>query len=295
MRTILLLDNGSRRAESTLTLRQLAAQLAERCGEPVLPVSLLHSDQVPAAQLGGRAAATFAPTLRQLVAAGQREFILIPLFFGLSLALTRFIPTTIAAVAAECGDIRWQLAPELCPLPEGEPQLVEIMAAQVAHTAAALGHPPQRVVVVDHGSPVPAVTAVRQWISAALAQHLGATVTVTQAVMERRAGAAYDFNGMLLEDWLRELAAADATTPVIVALLFVAAGRHAGADGDIAAIIGRVTAEFPGWRVVPTPVVGTHPLLLEILQRRIQQRENLANSYKPAPVTFQSRCRYPLP
>lgn len=282
MRTILLLDNGSRRAESTLTLRRLAAQLAARCGEPVLPVSLLHSDQVPPDQLGGQAAAIFAPTLRQLVAAGQRDLLLIPLFFGLSQALTRFIPDTAAAVAADCGEFHWQLAPELCPLPTGEPQLVAILAAQIAQIAAALGQTAPRVVVVDHGSPVPAVTAVRHWMSTQLAQQLGTAVTVTQAVMERRAGAAYDFNGALLEDWLRELAAADATTPVIVALLFVAAGRHAGANGDIAAIIQRVTADFPGWRVVPTPLIGNHPLLLDILQRRIPPLRN--TDQLPAPL-----------
>ncbi|MBK1640393.1 cobalamin biosynthesis protein CbiX [Chromatium okenii] len=267
MRTLLLLDNGSRRAESTVMLRRLATQLAARCGEAVLPVSLLHSDQVPVAQLDGQAAATLAPTLRQLCAAGQRDFVLIPLFFGASRALTEFIPTTAAEVAADSGHFHWQLAPTLCPLPAGEPLLVDIMAAQVADAAAALGSLTPRVVLVDHGSPVPAVTAVRQWISTQLAQRLG--MTVAQAVMERRAGAAYDFNGMLLEEWLQQQAAVDAITPVIVALLFVAAGRHAGANGDLATLIARVTAQHPGWRVVMTPLVGSHPLLVDILQRRI--------------------------
>ncbi len=64
MRAILLIDNGSRRADSTLNLRRLAALLSERAGEQVLPLSLLHSDQVPSDQLGNRPARTLEPTLR---------------------------------------------------------------------------------------------------------------------------------------------------------------------------------------------------------------------------------------
>ncbi|WP_242445630.1 sirohydrochlorin chelatase [Chromatium okenii] len=154
-------------------------------------------------------------------------------------------------------------------MPNGEPRLVDIVVDHVLQTAAQLRHSAQRVVVVDHGSPLPAVTAVRDWLSAQLGERLGATMQVTQAVMERRAEAAYDFNGALLEEVLRGLAATDRATPVILAMLFIAAGRHAGAAGDIAAIIARVRADYPGFDVHPTPLVGSHPALVEILQARV--------------------------
>ncbi|TAG25735.1 MAG: cobalamin biosynthesis protein CbiX, partial [Verrucomicrobia bacterium] len=46
-----LFDNGSFRADSTRSLRGVAARLAERLGHPVRAVSLLHSTRVPAAEL----------------------------------------------------------------------------------------------------------------------------------------------------------------------------------------------------------------------------------------------------
>jgi len=279
MRTLLLVDNGSRRADSTRNLRRLAAALGEQLGELVHPVSLLHSDWIPAAELDGQPAETLAPALRRLLNAGQRKVLLLPLFFGRSRALTAFVPETAAAVARECGDFQLQIAPELCPLPSGEPRLVDILVDHVRQTAAQLRHSAPRVVVVDHGSPLPAVTAVRSWLSDQLAVQLGATMPVTQAVMERRAGAAYDFNGALLEDVLRELAVTERVTPVILAMLFIAAGRHAGAAGDIAAIIARVRADYPEFDVQPTPLIGSHSALIEILRARAdgQLAENLSD------------------
>ncbi|WP_295404796.1 CbiX/SirB N-terminal domain-containing protein [uncultured Thiocystis sp.] len=269
MRTILLIDNGSRRADSTLNLRRLAARLAERAGEPVLPVSLLHSDQVPADRLDGRPADTLAPTLHRLLTQGARDVVLVPLFFGPSRALTQFVPDTAAALTDAFDPFRLRIASELCPLPDGEPRLAEILAEQVEQAARATGRPVTRVVLVDHGSPVPEVTAVRRWLGERLAQRLGPGVRVEQAVMERRAGADYDFNGPLLEDLLRDLADADRATPVILAMLFLSAGRHAGPGGDIADIIGRVESEYSGFRIHPSPLVGSHPGLIEIFLSRL--------------------------
>jgi sirohydrochlorin ferrochelatase len=113
------------------------------------------------------------------------------------------------------------------------------------------------------------VTAVRRWLGERLAQRLGPGVRVEQAVMERRAGADYDFNGPLLEDLLRDLADADRATPVILAMLFLSAGRHAGPGGDIADIIGRVESEYSGFRIHPSPLVGSHPGLIEIFLSRL--------------------------
>ncbi len=269
MPSILLIDNGSRRADATRNLRRLAMQLAGRIGEPVHPVSLLHADQVAADQLDGYPAEILEPALRRLLSAGVRDVILLPLFFGPSRALTRFVPDTAAVLSREFGLFQIQTARELCPLPDGEPRLVEILAAHVEQASAVSGYPATRVVLVDHGSPIPGVTAVRTWLGERLTQRFGSGVSVGQAVMERRTGAAYDFNGLLLEELLRQMASEDRTTPVILAMLFVSAGRHAGAGGDIADIIVRVESDHSGFRVYPSPLVGSHPGLIDILLSRL--------------------------
>jgi len=265
MPTMMLIDNGSTRPGSTLVLRRLAAALSARIGSEVHPVSLQHSDKVAATDLGGQPAQTLEPFLRRRLAAGEHDFAAVPLFFGPSRALGRFVPDTAARVASELGPCRIRVAPELCPLPEGEPRLVEILADHVRATAAAQGIAPARVVLVDHGSPSPQVTAVRRWVADALGAKLGARTAMGQAVMERREGAEYAFNGELLECVLGDLGARDPHTPVILALLFLAPGRHAGPGGDIAGICATAETAHPGLRIHPAPLVAEHPLLVEIL------------------------------
>ena len=273
MRALLLVDNGSKRPDSTLNLRSLAARVAARAGEPVLPVSLLHSDQIPPEQLAGQAAATLAPTLQRLIGDGLRAFILIPLFFGPSRAISQFVPETAATLADAYGPFRLAIAPELCPLPQGEPALVEILLDQLRQAAASAGAEPRRVVLVDHGSPIPEVTGVRRWLGERLQQRLGGGVRLEQAVMERRAGPEYDFNGPLLEAQLTRMAEADALTPIFLSMLFLSAGRHAGPNGDIAQIRERIQQRFPGLRIQTAPLVGSHPALIDILHTRLMKSD----------------------
>ena len=220
MPVTLLLDNGSSRPESTLNLRRLAAVLGERVGQTVHPVSLLHANRVPADALGGRKAHTFEPFLRRQVQAGVRDFLVLPLFFGPSAALTGFIPETVETLQAEHGPFDLRLAEVLRPLPEGEPRLVRILLDNLAQAwggAAPAGH---RVVLVDHGSPLPAVTAVRRWLARRMAEALPGT-ELLEAVMERRPGPESDFNGPLLAEVLGRLGAEDPATPVALSMLFL--------------------------------------------------------------------------
>ena len=270
----LLIDNGSTRPDSTLALRALARTLAGRCGRPIQPVSLLHADQVPTHALGGQPADTLEPWLRRALAAGRRDFLLVPLWFGPSRALTHFIPELTAALRRTHGPFRLACTPALCPLPHGEPRLVEVLLGNIDATATAAAITPRRLVLVDHGSPIPSVTAVRTWLAARLRERLGPAAVLEEAVMERRPGPEYDFNGELLETVLHRLAAADPSAPVILPLLFLAPGRHAGPGGDLAAICGRVESAVPGFRVLPTPLVGAHPGLIDILAERIAAAAN---------------------
>jgi sirohydrochlorin ferrochelatase len=271
MPSILLVDNGSTCAESTRGLRQIAAQLQERLAEPVHPVSLLHSNKIPSDQLDGVPAQTFEPTLRRLIEEGERDVLLIPLFFGPSRALSHFVPETASALEQVFGALRLRIAPVLCPLPAGEPRLAQILADHVEQTAQTAGIAADRVLVVDHGSPVPEVTAVRHWLTERLRDHLDTSAEIGEAVMERRPGADYDFNGQLLEDRLHRMAAADPASPVILAMLFLSAGKHAGHGGDITAICNRVQRRHPGFQVHRSPLVGGHPGLIEILVARRQE------------------------
>lgn len=270
---MILLDNGSRRAAATLNLRRLARHLSERLGTEVHPVSALHSAKIPPEQLGGEPAWTLEGFLDNRAAAGERSFGILPLFFGPSRAIGDFIPEVAGRVAAAHGPLELRIADVLCPLPAGEPRLVDILADNVA---AALGdgaeHPPTDVLLVDHGSPLPAVTAVRHWLAERLAQRLparlGGEVKVGEAVMERREGADYDFNGRLLAEVLADIGSAGEPRSVVLAMQFISPGRHAGAGGDIDDIAAAARAAHPGLDVQSTRLIGEHPLFEDILAER---------------------------
>ncbi len=267
---VVLVDNGSRRADSTLSLRRLAEAVSQRSGVTVHPVSLLHSDRVPMDRLDGEPAQLFPSFMMRQVEQGQRHFIILPLFFGPSRALTEFIPEQVALIEAEHGPIEVHQADVLCPLPVGEERLADILFDHVQQLDRVM----ERVLVVDHGSPIPQVTAVRRWLAEALRKRLGPSVEVDEAVMERREGREYDFNGPLLSEKLD-----GASGEVALAMLFLSPGRHAGAGGDIAEICAEAEAANSELTVTPSALVGEHPALVEILCRRFEQAlERLAAS-----------------
>jgi sirohydrochlorin ferrochelatase len=270
MGTVLLVDNGSTRRESTLNLRLLAKALSENTGRQVYPVSLMHSDRIAASELNGETAWIFEPFLRQRLSQGERTFIILPLFFGPSRALSRFIPDQIQALQEEFGPFSARVADVLCPLPEGETRLASILYDNVLATAAAEHIAIDRVILVDHGSPIAKVTAVREWVAARLQALLDAEIPLSEAVMERRPGSEFDFNGALLEDVLRDLARQNPKQNVVLAMMFFSPGRHAGPGGDIEDIYRRIETEHPGLRVYPTPLIGTHPELIDILKSRLE-------------------------
>ncbi|MGB0722131.1 MAG: sirohydrochlorin chelatase [Gammaproteobacteria bacterium] len=261
--TILLCDNGSRRAASTLSLRRLASDLSERSGHPVHAVPLQHAGKIDPARLDGKPARELPDFLDDRLAAGDRAFLILPLFFGPSRAISSFIPQTAEQCRARYGAFNLDVADVLCPLPRGEPALAELLRDNVLRTAPQPGH----VILVDHGSPIPEVTAVRQWLGARL-DALIPSATLSEAVMERREGREYDFNGALLEDELERLAVAGHRR-ITLAMLFLNPGRHAGEGGDIDQIRVAAMERHPGLEVEASPLVGEHPALVDILARRL--------------------------
>ena len=270
MPTYLLIDNGSKKAQATLALRKLAEKLSEQTGKSIYPVSLQHADSIAAHEVDNIPADTFVSFLHKHLLQGEREFIVLPLFFGESRALTSFIPQQIAELENEFGRFDVKLADVIFPLSKGEPRLAEILHDHIQSVSRNAGIEAENIVIVDHGSPIPEITAVRKQVAKNLQLLLGENILLGQAVMERREGAAYDFNGELLVNWLNQQAEKGVTN-VIVAMLFFLPGRHAGECGDIEEICASVMENYPKLHISITPLISEHKTLVSILQDRLNQ------------------------
>lgn len=261
----LLVDNGSLEPAATLALRGLAAKLSSRLGQPVEPVSLLHSSGIDPEKIGGRPAEILFPALEKRLAAGQSEFVIVPLFFGPSRALTVYLPENLTRLREKFPSLRVRLAPPLHAA--GDERLADILVDNVRVEVDAKSSEPVRVALVDHGSPVAAVTAVRNALATQLAGLLGSRVAaVAPCSMERRPETAYDFTAPLLAELLA--APPWSAGRVVVAMQFLLPGRHAGPTGDVATICQRAESTHPLLRTQMTGLVGNHSLLVEILADR---------------------------
>jgi len=289
---ILLVDNGSLKPAAVFALRELAGRLSEKIGQGFFPVSLAHSDKIPAADLGGEPSQCVEAFLREQLEGGEYKFILLPFFIGPSRAVTRSLPKLVEKLRVEFPDLRARIAPVLHAA--GDDTLARILADRIRGVLSEIGKTEGqaetgkrvRVALVDHGSPAPEVTAVRDEVAQQLAVLLigdARVVEVAACSMERRPGAAYAFNEPLLETLLARGEWEGST--VIVAQLFLLPGRHAGpggdwceslggdrcvsAGGDIAQICARAKERSPNLRAVQTEPLATHPLLVELLAQRL--------------------------
>ncbi|WP_163558207.1 CbiX/SirB N-terminal domain-containing protein [Halomonas sp. NO4] len=269
MRKIVLVDNGSLRPQATLNLRRLAHALSQATGEAVEAASLLHSFKIPAEKLDGRKAVSLGPLAERYAQQGVTELLILPFFFGPSQALTGYLPKRLGEVQASYPELGVKVA---LPLVDSQTtvdlRLVRLLADNVRERMAGLSRP--KVVLVDHGSPNPEVTSVRNYLAGQLSVLLADEAScVTFASMERRDGEAYRFNEPLLVDLLASPAMAQGD--VILAMLFLSPGRHAGEGGDIAEICQAAMARSPGLNVTATRLVGEHDAIVDILATRLQQ------------------------
>ena len=260
--TILIVDNGSVKVAATLQLQKIAEKLSHQTRHHIHPVSLQHADIV------------LTSFLREKLQQGKRDFIILPLFFGNSRALTKFIPDVQTELEKEFGSFDIKVTdPLYAPATSGvNTPLAEIIFEHIQQTSINTSIPLHNIVLVDHGSPSPKITEVRNSVADQVQTMLGSGSQLEQAVMERREGKQYDFNGDLLEDWLVAKAkqgTQNKESSAIVALLFSLPGRHAGAGGDIETICASVMQRYPNFKIGISPLVGEHPLLLEILADRL--------------------------
>lgn len=268
MPVILLCDNGSTRAAATLQLRNLTTELSKKSNHTIHPVSLQHANRIPAEELGGTPAHIFHEFMTQQLSQEQREFILLPLFFGKSKALTSFIPDEVKRLKKQFGDFDLKVADVIYPMPEGEILLSTIIHEHIIDTTDKNNLPLKNIVLVDHGSPVQKVTAVRNHLAQKVQEKNVVNIQLEQAVMERREGKEYDFNGDLLKDWLTSKAQSSESSAVVI-LMFFLAGRHAGSGGDIVEICDSVMQQYPHFKIAISPLITEHPCFIDILQQRL--------------------------
>ncbi|MGE6608521.1 sirohydrochlorin chelatase [Halomonas sp. NPDC076908] len=269
MRAIFLVDNGSLRAQATLNLRHVAALLSEHIGETVQAASLLHSNKIPAKEVEGIPAITLGPAVERSAEQGVTEIVVVPFFFGPSKALTDYLPERMATMQARFPHVKVRIAqPLVDELGNNDLRLANLLAGNVRDKLRAGTQP--HVALVDHGSPIPEVTAVRNRLAGQLSVLLGDEVAcVAAASMERREGDEYRFNEPLLE---KLLALPEFNSgPVILAMLFLSPGRHAGEGGDIAEICAAAEERHSALQVVTTTLVGEHPCIVDILATRLRQ------------------------
>jgi len=301
---VALVDNGSLKAESTLSLRRLARQLEAKlaadmgaeaeagrqrlCTYRVWPVSARFSNRIPPRELEGQPGELLGDCLNRLAAligggswlnGSSGSIIILPLLIGPSSTLTSTLPQAAhAAVSAAAPStvLDVEICPSLvclCPMIYGASTTGAIALARIlAESLAALSSNAEEenrnevVFICDHGSPAKRVTDAREAVRVALEAELGHSVRA--CCMERREGPDYDFNGPLLEDALLALPPG---TSARVALLFLQEGRHAGTGGDIDKIVAKACEQRTDLRIQTTKVLAYHQGLVTLLAERLKK------------------------
>ena len=196
----LLVDNGSYRPESTLSLRRIAAELSREVGHHINAVSLLHSTKVDPADLGGTPAEIFEPFLKKKREEGVNSFMVVPLFFGHSAATFEYLPQRVMELRPNWPELEVRVAPCMVDITDpGDTLVAEILAELVRKKMNEEGIENPAVTLVDHGTPRKFVNDVRNFLADQLKGILKAdTAAVEASSMERREGDEYAFNEPLL-------------------------------------------------------------------------------------------------
>lgn len=266
----MLIDNGSYRPESTLSLRRIAAEVSQFSGHEVRPVSLLHSTKVNAEDLGGIPAEIFEPYVKKQYDLGVRDFVVLPLFFGHSAAIFEYLPQRVMAMKESRNDLQVRIAPCMVDLNnEKDTMVAEVLAQLVREKAQKENLINPAVTLVDHGTPRIAVNQVRNLLAKQLKKLLKADASIVEASsMERRDGDEYAFNEPLLENIL---GSDGFQKDVILSMLFISPGRHAGPGGDIAEICEEAEANNEGLKTYMSDLFATHNNIIPLLAKRLEQ------------------------
>ena len=235
MRT-LLVDNGSLRPDAVLNLRSVAARLSERVGEQIDPVSLLHSSKIDPALLGGRTGPNLG-TLHQSPSCRRRAHLHLAalLLFGPTGAIQTYLPERLASLRTRFGDFSLMRAPFLFDEAVATDALAQIVAENVRRDPSGEGpHPRTRDSRSTTVRPLPSVTYVRNFVAGQLS-------LPPQRLPGEHRGSFHGTPGRRPVCLQRPTSRTPARSnpaynrgDVIIAMLFLSPGRHAGPEGDVA-------------------------------------------------------------
>ena len=267
---ILLVDNGSHRAASTLSLRRIAKELSVRSGREVHPVSLLHSTKVDPEELDGVPANIVEPFIEEKLSNGLDSFLVVPLFFGRSAAIYEYLPQRIVEMRKQFSNLKVRIADPLVDIENVQnDDVAQILADLVRIKISENKLKRPSVTLVDHGTPRKKVNDVRNFIADQLKDILSNEVSVVEASsMESRPEPEYEFNQPLLENLL---GSAGFCGDVILSMLFISPGRHAGEGGDIHTICKDSEAKCNGLKTYMSGLLSEHEGIVQILDTRLRR------------------------
>jgi len=264
------MDNGSHRAESTINLRRISKSLSQQINTEVHPVSLLHSTKVNPSELEGKKAEILEPFIKSKCEKGVDSFFIIPFFFGQSAALKDYLPERGKDIKSKWQKTEIKLAPTLVKIEDKNDYCVSnIISELVLEKIEEKNLKNPHVTLVDHGTPVKEVNQVRNHISQQLTEILnGRVAQVKASSMERREGKEYEFNEPLLENLLGQN---DFIQDVVLAMLFISPGRHAGTGGDIDKICQSAESKCNTLRTFKSKLFAMHPKVIDLLASRYKE------------------------
>ena len=266
---ILLVDNGSYRAASVLSLRRIATELSISTGNKVHPVSLLHSTKIDPDELDGVPADIVEPFIKEKISNGVDSFLIVPLFFGRSAAIYEYLPQRIGEIRKEFPNLQVRIADPLVDIENNHnDDVAQILAELVRIKISENKLKAPSVTLVDHGTPRKKVNDVRNFIANQLRDILSDEVSSVQpSSMESRPEPEYKFNEPLLEDLL---GSDGFCGDVILSMLFISPGRHAGEGGDIHTICVESEASSDGLKTHMSGLLSEHLGLVKILELRLR-------------------------
>ena len=267
----LLMDNGSLKAEATLNLRIIAENLSNFTRRVIRPISLLYSNEIDRVELHGHSAEIFEPTINTLASESRYNVLVIPLFFGPSRALTCYLPERITQLKKTHPRLNVRIAPCLVRTDDDENySMAKILMSGINRVIINKNLNYPAVILVDHGTPEIKVNKVRTFLARQLESLLKGKIRIlAEASMERRKGKEYSFNDPLLLHQLSEKKFNQGD--VIISLLFLSPGHHAGIEGDITQICLEAERREPKLRTHLTELVGADENLITLLKERLDQ------------------------
>ncbi len=242
MQGIVLIGHGSLRSASGAAMIRCAARLREQGLAPrVAPAFLNYSRP------------TLAETVARLAGQGVSRIWVQPYFLIAGAYVQQDLPALVRRVATHHPQIEFATGEAL----GNHPALAELALARAQAALGTAAHTSRGLLLMAHGTPLPAANAPLAEIAAAVARR-GSFAHHTVAYL--------DCNAPGIPTGLADLAAAGAAQ--IVALpYFLHLGRHVAED--LPRLVAQTAAALPQVRIAQAQHLGYDPRLVDALAARI--------------------------